>query len=212
MREMRERTESPLLWTELQYPSGKRGTLCFNPDARSAPEGGCARTLPRAHYNIVHKRSKYHILFFAVLNQMSGVSPTDEAKKAYKKLSKGKLQYLVFKIEKVDGLECIVTERSGASEASWEKNEAKWEELCCSLPEEECRFVVFDFRWSQDDGRLRKSRCLITWMPEDTRMRRRMLYGATKAGFEDSLGGINSSFIAHDMEEMHYERSVVLKK
>ena len=45
--------------------------------------------------------------------EQSGISPTDDALDTYQKLSRSKIQYIIFKIDKVDGMESIVVEKTG---------------------------------------------------------------------------------------------------
>ena len=46
---------------------------------------------------------------------MSGISADDNAMDTYQKLSRSKIQYVVFKIDKVNGSETIVVEKEGVS-------------------------------------------------------------------------------------------------
>jgi len=83
---------------------------------------------------------------------MSGIQATDEARETYQKLSRSKIQYVVFKIDKIDGTEVIALDCVGEKVKEAEQD-ACWEDFCSKLPETEGRYGVFDFRWTQSDGR-----------------------------------------------------------
>ena len=73
---------------------------------------------------------------------MSGISADDNAMDTYQKLSRSKIQYVVFKIDKVNGSETIVVEKEGVKG----DQEEKWAEFVESMPETEGRFGVFDLQ------------------------------------------------------------------
>ena len=64
---------------------------------------------------------------------MSGISADDNAMDTYQKLSRSKIQYVVFKIDKVNGSETIVVEKEGEKG----DQEAKWAEFVEAMPESE---------------------------------------------------------------------------
>ena len=98
---------------------------------------------------------------------MSGISADDNAMDTYQKLSRSKIQYVVFKIDKVNGSETIVVEKEGEKG----DQDEKWTEFVEAMPESEGRFGVFDLRWDQDDGRKRDSVCFVTWTPDGARIK-----------------------------------------
>ena len=139
--------------------------------------------------------------------EQSGISPTDDALDTYQKLSRSKIQYIIFKIDKVDGMESIVVEKTG------EKGEQdeKWQEFVEGLPESEGRFGVFDIRWDQDDGRKRDSVCFVSWTPDGARIKQKMIYGSTAESFKGTLQGIKSTIAAHDISDLMDGRADVMK-
>ena len=143
---------------------------------------------------------------------MSGIQATDEARETYQKLSRSKIQYVVFKIDKVDGTEVIALDCVGEKVKGDEGQDACWEDFCSKLPENEGRYGVFDLRWTQDDGRKRDSVCFVSWTPDGAKIRQKMMYGATQESFKGSLDGIKSTIVAHDASDLEDERASVLKK
>ena len=149
--------------------------------------------------------------FFFFYKTQSGIQATDEARETYQKLSRSKIQYVVFKIEKIDGTEVISLECSG-EKCKEAEQDAKWDEFVGKLPETEGRYGVFDLRWTQEDGRKRDSVCFVSWTPDSCKIRQKMMYGATLESFKGSLDGIKSTIVAHDMSDLTDERASVLKK
>ena len=139
---------------------------------------------------------------------MSGISADDNAMDTYQKLSRSKIQYVVFKIDKVNGSETIIIEKEGAKG----DQEEKWAEFVESMPESEGRFGVFDLRWDQDDGRKRDSVCFVTWTPDGARIKQKMIYGSTAESFKGSLQGIKSVIAAHDISDLMDGRAEIVKK
>ena len=142
---------------------------------------------------------------------MSGIQATDEAREHYQKLSRSKIQYVVFKVEKIDGTEVISLESTG-EKCKDDEIDAKWEEFTAKLPEAEGRFGVFDLRWQQDDGRKRDSVCFVSWTPDGCKVRERMIYGSTQESFKGSLDGIKSTIVAHDMSDLTDGKADVMSK
>ena len=137
----------------------------------------------------------------------SGISPTDEALDAYQRLSRSKIQYLIFSISKVDGRESIVVTKEGEKG----DQEAKWEEFVEQFPESEGRYGVFDIRWEQSDGRKRDSVCFVSWTPDGAPIKQKMIYGSTAESFKGTLQGIKSQITAHDISDLMDGRADVMK-
>ena len=148
---------------------------------------------------------------FCSFSLQSGIQATDEAREHYQKLSRSKIQYVVFKVEKIDGTEVISLESTG-EKCKDDEIDAKWEEFTAKLPEAEGRFGVFDLRWQQDDGRKRDSVCFISWTPDGCKVRERMIYGSTQESFKGSLDGIKSTIVAHDMSDLTDGKADVMSK
>eukprot|EP00946_MAST-07B_sp_MAST-7B-sp1_P003827 g3827.t1 len=127
------------------------------------------------------------------------------------RLSKAKIQYVIFQIQKVDGMEAIEVVEEGVKVKEDAQDQA-WDEFTGKLPENEGRYAVFDLRWQQDDGRKRDSVCFVSWTPDGAKIRQKMMYGATQESFKGSLEGIKSTIVAHDMSDLTDGRAAVLKK
>ena len=96
----------------------------------------------------------------------SGITVSDALLEAYEQVKlKAANKYLLFTLEKVG---------ESGSKSTWDwkiveaadkggDNKAKWEEMTGKLPEDEARFVVFDFEDTKADGRLVKKLVLIKW-------------------------------------------------
>ena len=97
----------------------------------------------------------------------SGIACTDECPLLYDKLRLRKYcRYIVFNIEKVDGVETIVKEREVKVSPTIDKQgprDETWEQMIDSLPAYEPRFVVYDFEYTDDERRKHADLLFITW-------------------------------------------------
>lgn len=98
----------------------------------------------------------------------SGIAVSDALLSTFEDVKlRQKHKYMVFTLEKVgtqgskSTWDWKVLETPAAGEEG--DNQAKWEEMCTKLPEDQARFVIFDFNDTKDDGRLVKKLVLIKW-------------------------------------------------
>jgi septin family protein len=108
-----------------------------------------------------------HLLSLNPFSQ-SGIAVNDALLTTYEDVKlRQKHKYIVFTLEKVGSQgnkstwDWKVLETPAAGEEG--DNQAKWEEMCTKLPEDQARFVVFDFNDTKADGRLVKKLVLIKW-------------------------------------------------
>ncbi|QRV92479.1 cofilin/tropomyosin-type actin-binding protein [Ceratobasidium sp. AG-Ba] len=71
------------------------------------------------------------------------------------------------------------------------------------LPENECRWAVYDFVYEKD-GVKRNKLLFIAWAPESSKLRPRMVYASSKQEFRAKLD-IASEIQATDFDEVSYD-------
>jgi cofilin len=133
-------------------------------------------------------------------NAASGMAVSDDSKHKFAELQRKKVfRFIVFKID--EKLQQITVEKYGAPESTYEEFKA-------SLPEKDCRYGVYDFEFTTEDGvtSCQKSKIFfIAWSPESSRVRAKMIYASSKEMFKRELNGIHYELQATDPTEMGLE-------
>ncbi|OUM63165.1 hypothetical protein PIROE2DRAFT_67416 [Piromyces sp. E2] len=131
----------------------------------------------------------------------SGVGVKDECINAFQDLKLGrKLKYIIYKIS--DNLKEVVVEKTG--------EETDYDDFIGSLPENECRYAVYDFNYTNEEGGKRTKIVFYTWSPDTARIKMKMVYAATKEAIKKKLDGIYVEIQCTDLAEASYE--TVLEK
>jgi len=134
----------------------------------------------------------------AMANAVSGMAVSDECKLKFSELQRKKtFRYIVFKIDKSQ----IVVEQYGGPEATYE-------DFTAALPDSDCRYGVYDFEFTAEDGDIicQKSKIFfIAWSPDTSRVRAKMIYASSKETFKRELNGVHYELQATDRTEMDLE-------
>ena len=133
-------------------------------------------------------------------NASSGMAVNDDCKLKFGELQRKKaFRFLVFKID--EKLQQIMVEKSGGPDETYEDFKA-------ALPEDDCRYGVYDFEFTTEDGvtTCQKSKIFfIAWSPGISRVRAKMIYASSKDRFKRELNGIHYELQATDPTEMDLE-------
>ncbi|GKU88182.1 hypothetical protein SLEP1_g2478 [Rubroshorea leprosula] len=118
----------------------------------------------------------------------------DECKLKFLELkAKRNYRFIVFKID--ESIQQVMVEKVGTPESTYE-------ELTSSLPDNECRYAVFDFDFITDENCQKSKIFFIAWAPDKSRVRSKMLYASSKDRFKRELDGIQVELQATDPSEM----------
>ena len=82
--------------------------------------------------------------------------------------------------------------------------DASYDEFLEELPENDCRYCVFDYEFT-DDGRQQSKILFVVWAPDTAKIKPKMLYASSKANFKKKLVGIGSEIQATDLAEVDEE-------
>ncbi|RCV07662.1 hypothetical protein SEVIR_1G268000v4 [Setaria viridis] len=136
------------------------------------------------------KRSKASIMS----NSASGMAVCDECKLKFLELkAKRSFRFIVFKIN--EKVQQVVVDRLGEPGESYE-------DFTACLPADECRYAVFDFDFVTDENCQKSKIFFISWAPDTSRVRSKMLYASSKDRFKRELDGIQVELQATDPSEM----------
>ena len=108
-----------------------------------------------------------------------------------------KYRYVIYKLN--DDLTSIVIEKKVESCD-------KYEDFIGELPENDCRYAVYDFEYEKSPGEgMRNKICFIVWVPDTSKVRQKMLYASSKDAIRKKLAGIATEVQATDMSEVSYD-------
>ncbi|XP_044509371.1 actin-depolymerizing factor 9-like [Mangifera indica] len=121
----------------------------------------------------------------------------DECKNSFMEMKWKKVfRYIVFKID--ENSKFVTVDKVGGPGASYN-------DLAASLPNDDCRYAVFDFDFVTVDNCRMSKIFFIAWSPEASRIRAKMLYATSKAGLRRVLDGIHYEVQATDPAEMGFD-------
>ncbi|XP_021768843.1 actin-depolymerizing factor-like [Chenopodium quinoa] len=130
-------------------------------------------------------------------NSLSGLSIADHSKDAFLELKRKKdHRYVVFKID--EKKKEVVVEKTGNPAESYD-------DFLASLPENDCRYAVFDYDFVTSDNCQKSKIFFFAWAPSTSRIRAKMLYATSKENFKHELDGVHYEIQATDPSEMDLE-------
>lgn len=86
-----------------------------------------------------------------------------------------------------------------------------WEEFTALLPENECKYAVYDFQYEKAGGEgVRNKICFIHWSPDTAKIKSKMVSASSKETIKRALSGVGIEVQATDFSEVDYD--AVLEK
>ncbi|KAG4395368.1 hypothetical protein GLYMA_20G209800v4 [Glycine max] len=130
-------------------------------------------------------------------NASSGMGVAEHSVNTFLELQRKKVhRYVIFKIDEKKK-EVIVEKTGGPAES--------YDDFTASLPENDCRYAVFDFDFVTSENCQKSKIFFIAWSPSVARIRPKMLYATSKDRFRRELQGIHYEIQATDPTEMDLE-------
>jgi cofilin len=77
------------------------------------------------------------------------------------------------------------------------------------LPENEPRYGLVDVDFSTTDGRPTSKLVLITWNPDNAKIKDKMLYSGSKEAVKAALNGVGIHINATDYAELDFASSIL---
>lgn len=127
----------------------------------------------------------------------SGVAVNDSALQAFNELKLGKkANFIIYKIN--DAKTEIVVEDEGTTDS--------YDTFIGKLPENDCRYAVYDFEYEISSGEGKRSKLVFfTWSPDTAPVRSKMIYASSKDSLRRALTGISTEIQGTDFSEVAYE-------
>ncbi|KAJ1997542.1 cofilin, partial [Coemansia thaxteri] len=151
----------------------------------------------------------------------SGISVEEQCLTAFSRLKDShEYKYVLFKIASDNKSIIVDTTSSGpyvetpedvdaAKKALKEKTEeVLYEEFVALLPEDECRYAVYDLAYVKDGQR--NKILFYAWAPEVAPIRNKMIYASSKDALRKMLVGVAEDIQATDLDEASHD--TVLEK
>jgi len=125
----------------------------------------------------------------------TGVSVSDDVISQFNdiKLNRIKAKYVIYTIEGPQ----IVASKISESDS--------WDEFVAEMPEDDCRYALYDMNFETKDGRPSNKLVMISWAPDTAKVRSKMLYAGSKGALSSALQGVGIKITATDMSELTAE-------
>jgi len=81
---------------------------------------------------------------------------------------------------------------------------ATYDDFTSQLPENECRYGVFDLEYSKDDDGVRQKILFFVWAPDTARIKDKMLTASTKDAVKKKFVGHSAEIQATEPSEYEY--------
>ncbi|KZT56333.1 actin depolymerizing protein [Calocera cornea HHB12733] len=130
--------------------------------------------------------------------QSSGIGVSDECVAKFEELRLGKvLKYII--LEVAPNLQEIIVGKTS--------QDADYDKFLEDLPENECKWAIYDFAFEVDGGGKRNKIVLISWVPDDAKVKQKMIYASSKEALKRKLqsGAIAAEVQGTDYSEVAYE-------
>jgi len=129
---------------------------------------------------------------------LSGVAVTDDCLTVFNKVKMrtSDLQWATFRVEETEG--SVLTAATGCVDG-------EYEDFIAALPEDDCRYAVYDYRYINSEECEFRKLVFIVWNPDSARLKSKMLYASTKDFFKGRLSGIAVEIQATDYDEVSQE-------
>jgi len=125
----------------------------------------------------------------------SGVTVNEVCISTYQDLKlKKQLKYIIYGLNDAR-TEVVVYKTSNISD---------YEEFLEDLPEDHCRWGVYDFEYDSGEGK-RNRLLFYSWSPDNSKIKEKMVYAASKDALRKSLDGIAFEIQGTDDSEVSYE-------
>jgi len=126
----------------------------------------------------------------------SGVAVDPRCSEAFQELKLGKTtKFIIFKIN--DDKTAIVVSKVS--------NDTDYDSFLEELPDEDCRYAVYDFDYTKGDEGKRNKICFYAWSPDTANVKSKMVYASSKESIKRTFNGIGVEIQGTDKAEVSYD-------
>ncbi|KAF8978251.1 cofilin [Entomortierella lignicola] len=127
------------------------------------------------------------------MSSSSGVQVDQSCLQAFQNLKIAKTKYVLFKL--TDDRKSIIVEKDSET--------GTYNEFLTALPNDDCRWAVFDFKFSVPEGERNKI-VFYSWQPDSAYIKNKMLYSAATDALRRALNGFSKEIKGSDTDEFSY--------
>ena len=84
-----------------------------------------------------------------------------------------------------------------------------YDDLCDQLEDGKCTYALVDLDFKTTDGRPTSKLVLISWVPDDAKIRDKMMYSGSKESLKSALNGVGIHLNCTDRQELDFETSIL---
>ena len=131
----------------------------------------------------------------STVKMSTGVSVDDSCVTKFNdiKLSKLKARYVIYKIDE------------GMIKEEHISMDGKFDDFLAQIPEDDCRYALYDMEFTTNDGRTTSKLVLITWAPDTAKVKSKMVYAGSKEALHRAFTGVGIKINATDLSELTEE-------
>merc|ERR1711907_298007 len=135
--------------------------------------------------------------FHNFFEMSSGIAVDPQCIEVFQELKlKHKFRYVIYKVN--DDKTSIVVDQTAEPETTYDA-------FVASLPADDCRYIVYDFEWTAEGEGTRNKILFISWSPDTSRIKSKMIYASSKDTLKKSLVGLAKDVQATDQSEIDYQ-------
>ncbi|MER5868039.1 actin depolymerization factor/cofilin-like domain-containing protein [Kitasatospora sp. NPDC002040] len=128
----------------------------------------------------------------------AGVKIADEGGTTFKELKAKKSNYVLYRLNET--FDEVIVDKAGTAQT--------YDDFVDLLPRDEPRFVVHDLALTAGDGAKRTKVVLISWCPEGTGTKVRMVQSSAYNQIRGHLDGVAVYVQATDLSDLEYDEMV----
>lgn len=107
-----------------------------------------------------------------------------------------KFRFVIYRLNDKNS-EIIVDETS---------NDSDYDTFLSKLPEDDCRYAVYDFEYEIGGGEGKRAKILFfIWSPDTASIKKKMIYASSKDSLRRALNGIAHEIQGTDLTEVEYD-------
>jgi len=134
------------------------------------------------------------------MSSSSGAKVSQDCIETYQNLKLRKqLKYIIYKLDQ-NMCEIVVDKSSDAAGLSGEEAHEKF---IADLPEDGCRYVVYDFEYELGGGEGKRNKIFfVSWSSDNAKIREKMVYASSKDALKRALVGFAVEIQAADFSDV----------
>ena len=83
--------------------------------------------------------------------------------------------------------------------------DGNFDDLIALMPENDCRYALYDFKFTTNDDRETTKLAMISWAPDTAKIKSKMVYAGSKDALSRVFVGVGTKITATDLSELTEE-------